>query len=486
MDENYSLNLTNMADDDLKEIFLKMNREQLATIRDMSYYYLFSNTLELINLMANGKLLVEFSLNKDEEEKILKACKEIVKLFEEYHGNISKGDGNEKIESLTHLREELYDLYIALYGYEIEIAYIKEMYEYEIYKWSWKEPHEEFISRDIVHIVHRIEEVLNSNKLNHYAFVDLVSSILSVIPFRLSKYKYFDVLKTTLIRNYINHPVYIVVDQMERYKMIFNSRLVGNYGVLFDSYFAQIQKYNSLSLKDRPWKELEVDLGQVNQLFYEISKLRILIQNLGVITNRLIALFLSLEKITPDTRLMDYFEKWIQVKEEKDEESLRTFIEESDKYLMEKEKELLDRANDFEDIIHELTSRETAINDHINNDIRYTRKILIYYNDLNFSKYEALFPKSYEIIGEDYLKHLIDNLIQYIDRSIPSMDSLERKVRMRRLLASIELPFNNIGEFLSFVEYSLDSKIVNKGELVFSIEMIRQILDSYDNHEERH
>ena len=273
---------------------------------------------------------------------------------------------------------------------------------------------------------------------------------------------------------------------MERYKMIFNSRLVGNYGVLFDSYFAQIQKYNSLSLKDRPWKELEVDLGQVNQLFYEISKLRILIQNLGVITNRLIALFLSLEKITPDTRLMDYFEKWIQVKEEKDEESLRTFIEESDKYLMEKEKELLDRANDFEDIIHELTSRETAINDHINNDIRYTRKILIYYNDLNFSKYEALFPKSYEIIGEDYLKHLIDNLIQYIDRSIPSMDSLERKVRMRRLLASIELPFNNIGEFLSFVEYSLDSKIVNKGELVFSIEMIRQIRDSYDNHEERH
>ena len=62
---------------------------------------------------------------------------------------------------------------------------------------------------------------------------------------------------------------------------------------------------------------------------------------------------------------------------------------------------------------------------------------------------KVLFNKDSEIITEDYLEQLIDSLIRYINRSISSMGNLERKIRMRRLLSCIDLPFEDFEEFIN-------------------------------------
>lgn len=288
------------------------------------------------------------------------------------------------------------------------------------------------------------------------------------------------------MRNFNGYPVNIVENQMEKYKMIFNSRFAANFGVLFDSYFAEIQKYNDIDLKNKPREELEIDLGEITQVHFEINNLRTFIQNLGIIINRLIVLYLSLEKIPSKEEFKSYFNRWEQFEKDGDEKILESLLKESDERLAKSEKELLDKVMPFEKVIQEALKRGIIQNEPIDQDVKYTRKLLSYYNDINFTKHDALFLDSYEIIGKDYLEQLVDNLIQYIDRNLRNMNSLERKIRMRRLLASIELPFNDIGEFLSFIQYSLDNKIVSNGELVYCLGEINQVLDTYEHYINEH
>ncbi len=487
-EHNDSLDLLNMTNKDLERELIKMNKEQLSIIRDMSYYYLFSNTLEILNLLSNENLLVEFIINNKEKEKLVNRCKMIIELFKNYHSNISEEERKERVNTLVIQRRELYNMYITLYGYEIEMSYIKEIFEYEILKRTWNKQYENFAvdEKDIDYTINRISHILNYNKLNHYSFIELVSNILSVIPFRMSKHKYFDVVKSTLMRNLNSYPVNIAEDQMERYKMLFNSRLTGDFGILFDSYFTSVQKYNNIDLKVKSSEELEDAYKEITKLYFEISKLRTFIQNLGITTNRLIALYLSLKEVPITLEFQNYFNKWKQFEENNDEKWLKTILKNSDNELMDKEKQLLDKVQSFERILQESAKREILLNENINQDVKYTRELLIYYNDVNFNKHEVLFPNNYEIIEGNYLDQLADNLIKYIDRSMQNMSNLERKIRMRRLLALIELPFNDIGEFLSFIEYSLDNNMVANWELAFSLEGINQLLDNYDEHTKRH
>ncbi|MFS8541949.1 MAG: hypothetical protein LOD89_07655, partial [Tissierellales bacterium] len=288
-----TLNFKDMADDKLQKILLEMNSEQLNIVRDMAYHYLFSYTLEMLNLLKNGNILEEFNISDEEKEKIINSYTQVIQMFKNYHSHLSEGDRKEGVDFLFNLRKELYDTYITLYGYEVENSYIKEMYEYEIIKESWNKSYEHIRVdyRDIERIINRIHYVLTSNKLDHYSFINLVSSILRIIPFRLSKYRYLDIVKTTLMKNFKGYPVNIVENQMEKYKMIFNSRFAANFGVLFDNYFTEIQKYNDIDLKNKPREELEIDLGEITQVHFEINNLRTFIQNLGIIINRLIVLY---------------------------------------------------------------------------------------------------------------------------------------------------------------------------------------------------
>ncbi len=108
----------------------------------------------------------------------------------------------------------------------------------------------------------------------------------------------------------------------------------------------------------------------------------------------------------------------------------------------------------------------------------FTNKVLTFYNDVDLIQYGVLFPKEQEVIENYYLEQIVDSLIQYINRSISTMDNMERKFRMRRLLSALELPFQDIMEFISYIEYSLDERVVSKEEILFTIDGLNYWLDS--------
>src|SRR5690606_28845858 len=127
---------------------------------------------------------------------------------------------------------------------------------------------------------------------------------------------------------------------------------------------------------------------------------------------------------------------------------------------------------------NEALRRPDFLDEELNKKILFTNKVLTFYNDTSLVEYEKLFPEDVEIIKEYYLKQLIDSLIQYINRSISTMDNIERKLRMRRLLSAMELPFKDIDEFISYIAYSLDERVVSKEEILFTIEILNNWLDS--------
>ncbi len=144
------------------------------------------------------------------------------------------------------------------------------------------------------------------------------------------------------------------------------------------------------------------------------------------------------------------------------------------------ERRLLEDVRYFEALNEEGVTREDFFDDMLNEEMLFTKYVLTYYNDIDFTKDEVLFLANKEPIDIDYLEQLIDNLIQYINRSIIKMDNMERKIRMRRLLSSLELPFVNIEEFLSYVEYTLDERMVSKEEILFTIDALNYLLDELE------
>ena len=111
----------------------------------------------------------------------------------------------------------------------------------------------------------------------------------------------------------------------------------------------------------------------------------------------------------------------------------------------------------------------------------YTKKTLTYYNDAKLSDYNILFPEDESLITQEYLEQIVDSLIQYINRSLSKMKNIERKVRMRKLLSHIELPFNGIEEFNNYIKYSLDNRVLPKEEINFTISYILYFLEDLLN-----
>ena len=117
----------------------------------------------------------------------------------------------------------------------------------------------------------------------------------------------------------------------------------------------------------------------------------------------------------------------------------------------------------------------------INEELERTKRILTYYNDTDFIGEEILSLDNENMVTPNFLEQACESLIKYINRSLSGMSNLERKIRMRNLLASIELPFGGIGEFFDYIEYSLDVKVSSKENINFIIAYIYYILDDTQN-----
>lgn len=476
-----NIDINNLKDEEIKDMIIDMNREQLTIVRNMSYYYTIGRISERAYDFQKENILENTGMVK-EKEIIQKSLNTIIESFCKYHLSLSEEEITEEEEVLTSTRKELYNLVNSLHGYGIELSYMKEILDYKTMKDLGKDKGYRITRNDIDYLINRTRAILDDETTNHNRYIKLISNIILLLPFRMSKLRYFEVLKDTLLRNLNRYPTYIVENKIEEYKMIFNSTLLGDYGILFDEYFTDIQRLKRRNINSIESKEKEDINTNINDLETNINKVKEFITDLGIIINKMLVLYLTKGKVE-ELKDDDIYSKFKNFIKSQNKESLEILLDISNNKLEEYEKKLLSKAEDFEKLVHESTRRGIDFEDVLNEEIRHTGEVLTYYNDMKLSKDEILFANNYEIIDRSYLEQLIDSLIQYINRSITSMNNVERKIRMRRLLSLIELPFNNIEEFLNYIEYSFDERVVSMEELLFTFFSLNHMLEGF---KERH
>lgn len=238
-----SSNTIELTDEELRSRIIKLNDNQLSNIKNMSYYYLISKTGKLVKLVEGENVLDEMKLT-EEKKIIIESYYLIINSFKKFHTSMMEKEIEQEIDILSNIREKLYDLTMALYAYEIENSYIKELIDHHIMRKMSKIEYKDLnVDRtEVSNLVARIKQILD-NEREYNVFIAVVSNILSVLPFRISKLKYFDIVKSTLIRNFTNYPINIIKAQIEEYKILFDSRLVGNYGILLTTTLPKFKNF---------------------------------------------------------------------------------------------------------------------------------------------------------------------------------------------------------------------------------------------------
>ena len=255
---------------------------------------------------------------------------------------------------------------------------------------------------------------------------------------------------------------------------------MGDYGVLFDYCFAEIQKFKNINFKTKSSEELEKILDEMDILWTKILKIKTFIYVQGILSNKLIGMYLIKKKLNESLLNYSIFEEWLKYLEEPSEQLLEELLLKSKEELENIGSKFLEESAYLDKLSEKIDGRDEKIYEEIEDEMLSNLDIIKCIGDEDFVKYEVLFNKDSEIITEDYLEQIIDSLIRYINRSIVSMGNLERKIRMRRLLSYIDLPFESSEEFIEYVEYSLDERVVSREEILFTIDALNYIFSQTD------
>ncbi len=454
---------------ELKENILLKNKEQLKNIEKSSYLNIFNSILGLGNLL--------------EKERNLKNKKEIDLFYNKWEGSINfvnlfierekNKDGKKTIDKLIKIRKEIYDLSLIIDAYLIELEYLmKKIDEYGLIILSEKDYKDTPYSNEKVEqLIENLEQILEKNKKDSKNYLYIISEIISILPMRLVKENYYNIIKKTLMRNFKNYNRSQVEVHINEYKRIFDSSSMYGYGTKFDYYFIEIQKIKNLNLKEKNLEDLSKLINRNTELEKSIRNTKNINFLLGLTTNMNIVIALVNNDLVK-SEIQEIYSQWRNILENNNESNLKVFNKLVEKEIESVEKEIFNNLEEYEALNMEAIDRKDFRFDDLDEELMRTKRILTYYNDSEFRNSSIIFPEDEEIIDNEYLDQSIDSLIQYINRSISKMDKFERRIRMRNLLSKVELAFEGIDDFLDYVKYALNNKIVANEEINFKIDHI--------------
>lgn len=465
-----------MNNSDIKKEILSINKVQLENIKKASYFNVVNSILGVKELLENQMKIDDFKFTKE------------LDLFNNYiEGSInsvtlsmSESNKKEELENLKKIREEIYETYSILEGYLISISYIGEFIDEYGTKLLAKKDYSNTIYDDkkVDELATTINQILNDNKNDYTRYIYIISELISILPMRLAKENYFNIIKNTLMRNLSKKTKSEVQVQINDYKKQFDSSSRDGYGIKFDYYFTETQKLMNINLKDKDLEELG-DLVNKNVILNkELNELININLILGLITNMNIVISL-LGDMKIDEDIKNIYDQWQKLLKNKNEKELQNFTFIIKEKIEDVEKSIFKDLDRFQNLNMEAASRKGFDDNELNEELLYTQEVLIYYNDSQFMDSNIIFPKEDEKLNYEYLEQCVDSLIQYINRSTKNMDNFERKIRMRKLLSIIELPFAGINDFINYIKYSLDSRIMDKEEISFKVDHIYYFLNEF-------
>ena len=476
--------MDNMTNLEIKENIVLHNMKQLKNIKNASYLNIFNIIISLKEILEHKEEIDDSRFN-GESELLNRYVDMIINSVMESMSDM--GEKNLKLEDSIEIRKELWELLGIAEGYLIELSFVGEFVDQYGIKILSKKDHNNKIydSKNVDELKVIIEKILIESKDDFKKYIYIISRIISIVPMRLVKDNYYDIIQKTLIRNFQRYTKPQIENKLNDYKKQFDSSTRDGYGTKFDYYFREIQKMKRIDLKNKTLDELSTMVNEVVKITKEINELLDFIFRLGLLSNMNIVITLT-DKIPNSFEIEDIYDQWMKILKNKDKKEIKEFKLMLENEIGKVEENIFKDLNEFENLNMEALNREDFDYEELNEELTYAKEVLTYYNDNNFSAANILFPSQEEItdrVDLEYLEQISDSLIQYINRSIFNMNNVERRTRMRKLLSLIELPFGGIEDFSKYISYSLDSKILPKEEINFIVGQVLYFLNEISKSE---
>jgi len=470
-----NLNIKEKTNLELKEGIISSNYKQLKYIQESSFLTVFYSILEIKEIMRNSEELDNIR-NTSEFRNINNYLNEILDLIKDI---VQSGLGEvkqEKIIKLHNTKKELYNYFSVVEGYYRELNYIMMTIDHYssriIAERDYKDS--EYDKTEILELIKFISEKLEKARNDYKKYTNIISLVISVLPMRLVKENYYNVLKNSIIRNFYNSPRAYFEKSIREYKKIFDSSMFDGYGTKFDYYFREIQNLRNRDYSTMDYEELDNVMNSSLALTEELLFLKSLLMKLGITINKLIVISLIGEDLDSDD-IEDIYYDWKElIAKNSFDEKLNDRIK---KEIDDIEKNMFDELEVFYALNNEALERKDFDYEELQPILLKTKDVLTYFNDIAFDTEETPSLGDEGMVTPDFLEQASNSLIEYINRAITGMSSIERKIRMKNLLASIDLPFNGIGEFFDYIEYSLDITVTPKEIVNMLIDYIYYMLD---------
>ncbi|MGO1369597.1 MAG: hypothetical protein ACTHVE_06300 [Senegalia sp. (in: firmicutes)] len=337
------------------------------------------------------------------------------------------------------IRNDIHNNLIDLSRYLTEISYYNNIYYDILSREKFKENipvnFEEFYKK-VYDFLMEDEKYINQK----------VSQIIWIIPMKMTKNKYYFMLKKSLQKSFENTNKEKAEDLFKRYKSIFNGTLEWEYVNSFSNYFIETQRYKEFNYKKSSYEDLDKVFMDSNKDIKDIERLLDLLRELGLTINKFIIISILFQDMN-----------------EKDKEDIKRFLNKVSKYDYNRildenkliEEKLVDVTKRYQEDTKEIIEKNIEIEGDLKDIYQKTEKVLVYLNDYYIEKEEILLNND-EIIKENYLDKLIENFIDFIDRNIKNMDNVNRKIRMKKILSLLEDPFNSSDEFFDYLKASIE------------------------------
>ncbi|WP_034429589.1 hypothetical protein [Caldisalinibacter kiritimatiensis] len=467
-----------MTDEELRQEIVKLNQKQIEDIGQITFYEIFYKSLELENVFEENKKVIE-ELEKDGleilnlYEKIQEKIKNIDIIV-----NLNDIEDELKIDCFKSLRKEAIDLIEGLSCYLTELSYSNELAHILVMKDKYRSDNKyKYLNINLEEFYRNIYNFLVEDINTLYP---KASRIINVVPFRISKNKFYDLVKQTLTRElkqFSKKKANLIID---RYKSIFNGALDLKYGQKFSELFTQAQKAKNFDFKNSSIEEIENIYELTTNYIFKIHNLINLITECGLIINRLIIISKMLEhyntfKIEEVKKFIQIWKGYIINKDVKNKNNIQDICEENIDTI----KKRMNESNiNFQAITNEYHRRNKRVDKELNNLLIKTQNVLALYNDTYLEKEEMLIVNDIEKVDLDYLEQAIDNFIQFINRNIKDMGNMQRKVRMKKLLAALNKPFIGPEEFFQYIKNSMELN-TKREDIIYSIEQVSSIIQEY-------
>ena len=476
---NENERISKLSNEDLIKEISDKNRLQLSNIGTMAYIELFNRNLYLKSILKENEELINELLEEDSKFKDVYKNAEKKSINLENIFDINKLNENLDLEELKNLRTDIVKVLRTLTAYSTEISFTHEISKDILYKQFIKDNESE------------IDKTVDTQKLfdaiSKFVMEDPTSiqkrimDLTNVLPMRITKAKYYDMISEAFKRN-LNYSSKRQTDVvLARYKTLLNGSLESEYGLYFNRYFMKAQEARQVEFE----KLLEEELNKVYEDSYkvimEISSVSNIIREFGVIINRLIAICILQDEISQEISNYDIDSlknSWKIFVQDESQENQTEVLKSYKSIFTVLDDKFKQTNSELQSLTMENFNRKNKIEDDLKAEIMKTQHVLEYINDYAIDQEEILETDYQSIVEKEYLDEAVDNLVKFIERNITQMNSLQRRMRMRRLLTLTENAFIDPNKFFEYLANSIE-RISAKDELIATVNSVLEIITEY-------